>query len=215
MRYRVDNVPRVWRPCWLGFSWTVGTVTWLLLLMLHASCKITMVGRIDLWRRGNVIYSLWHRFWFLWAVSFVRAHRRHVWMQHPAAYMKPVHIGLRLMGIRVLLGSGGEEGREAAKDLVGLLCQGWSTVISPDGPYGPQGVLKKGVLHVALQSRIPILPVRFIASRIFVLPSWDRKPLPFPFSRLTVVISEPIVVTESNFEQAAELLVERMTNHNE
>jgi lysophospholipid acyltransferase (LPLAT)-like uncharacterized protein len=102
MRYRVDNVPRVWRPCWLGFSWTVGVVTWLLLLMLHASCKITMVGRIDLWRRGNFIYSL-----------------------------------------------------------------------------------------------------------------WDRKTLPFPFSRLTVVISEPIVVTENNFEQAAELLVERMTNYNE
>jgi len=63
--------------------------------------------------------------------------------------------------------------------------------------------------------RIPILPVRFIASRTFVLPFWDRKPLPFPFSRLTVVISEPIVVTENNFEQAAELLLERITNHNE
>jgi len=212
MRYRVDNVPKVWRPFWLGFSWTVGAVTWLLLRMLHDCCKITLEGRIDLWRRGNVIYSLWHRFWFLWAVSFVRSHRRHAWMQHPAAYMKPVHIGLRLMGIRVLLGSGGEEGREAANDLVGLLCQGWSTVISPDGPYGPQRVLKKGVLHIALKSGVPILPVRFIVSRTFVLPSWDRKLLPLPFSRLTVFIGDPIVVTESNFEQAAELLAEKMTN---
>jgi lysophospholipid acyltransferase (LPLAT)-like uncharacterized protein len=134
-------------------------------------------------------------------------------MQHPAAYMKPVHIGLRLMGIRILLGSGGEEGRKAARELVELLSKGWWTVISPDGPYGPEGVLKKGVLHIAMHSRAPILPVQFIASRTFVLPSWDRKLLPLPFSRITVVIGEPIKVTEVNFDRAAGLLEERMTNH--
>jgi len=124
--------------------------------------------------------------------------------------MKPIHIGLKLMGIRVLLGSGGEEGRKAANDLVDSLRKGWSTVISPDGP---QGVLKKGVLHIALQSGVPILPVRFIAPRAFTLPSWDKKPLPLPLSRVTVVLGEPITVNESNFEEAAKLLADRMTNH--
>ena len=213
MRYRVDNIPKLWHPFWLGYSWAVGTVTWFLLLMLHATCKITVEWSIDLNSRGNAIYSLWHRFWFLWAVSFVRSHHRHAWMQHPAAYMKPVHIGLRLMGIRVLLGSGDEEGRKAASDLVDLLSHGWSTVISPDGPHGPQEILKKGILHIALQSRVQILPVRFIAPRTFVLPSWDRKPIPLPFSKVTVVIGEPITVTEGNFAEAAELLVERMANN--
>jgi uncharacterized DUF497 family protein len=127
--------------------------------------------------------------------------------------MKPIHIGLKLMGVRVLLGSGGEEGRKAANDLVDLLRHGWSTAISPDGPHGPQGVLKSGVLHIALQSGVPILPVRFIASRTFALPSWDKKPLPLPFSSITVVLGEPIAVGESNFEEAAKLLTDRMTHH--
>ena len=213
MRYRVDNIPKLWHPFWLGYSWAVALGIWLLLIMLHATCNIRVENRNYFNGQHSFIYSLWHRFWFLWAVSFVRSHHRQAWIQHPAAYMKPVHIGLRLMGIRVLLGSGGEEGRKAASELVGLLRQGWSTVISPDGPHGPQGILKKGILHIALQSRVQILPVRFIAPRTFVLPSWDRKPIPLPFSRVTVVIGEPITVTESNFAEAEELLVERMANH--
>jgi lysophospholipid acyltransferase (LPLAT)-like uncharacterized protein len=127
--------------------------------------------------------------------------------------MKPIHIGLKLMRIRVLLGSGGEEGRRAAKDLVNLLRKGWSTVISPDGPQGPQGVLKKGVLHISMQSGVPILPVRFVAPRTFALPSWDKKLLPLPLFKVTVVFGEPITVNESNFEEAAKLLADRMTNN--
>ena len=213
MRYRVDTVPKVLRPFWLGLSWVAALIVWVFLVILQATCKIRIQNHNDFCGHRNFVYSLWHRFWFLWAVSFVRSHRRHAWLQHPAAYMKPIHIGLKLMGIRVLLGSGGEEGRKASNDLVALLRQGWSTVISPDGPSGPQGVLKRGVLHIALQSEVPILPVRFVASRSFALPSWDKKLLPLPLSKITVVFEKPIFVNESNFIEAAKLLADRMTNH--
>jgi lysophospholipid acyltransferase (LPLAT)-like uncharacterized protein len=213
VRYRVDNVPIIISPFWLVYSWVVGLSIWIFLVVLQATCKIRIQNHIDGYGQRNFVYSLWHRFWFLWAVSFVRSHRRHAWLQHPAAYMKPIHIGLKLMKIRVLLGSGGEEGRRAAKDLVNLLRKGWSTVISPDGPQGPQGVLKKGVLHISMQSGVPILPVRFIAHRTFALPSWDKKLLPLPLSKVTVVFGEPITVNESNFEEAARLLEDRMTNN--
>ena len=213
MRYRVDNVPIIFRPFWLVYSWVVGLNIWIFLVILQVTCKIRIQNDINFFGQRNFIYSLWHRYWFLWAVSFVRSHRRHAWLQHPASYMKPVHIGLKLMRIRVLLGSEGEEGRKAANDLVVLLRKGWSTVISPDGPHGPQGVLKKGILHIALQSGVPILPVRFITSRTFTLPSWDKKPLPLPLSIVTVVFGEPITVNESNFEDAAKFLADRMTNH--
>jgi lysophospholipid acyltransferase (LPLAT)-like uncharacterized protein len=210
VRYRVDNVPIVFRPFWLLYSWAVGLSIWTFLVILQATCEIRIQNQIDFYGERNFVYCLWHRFWFLWALAFMRLHRRHAWLQHPAAYMKPIHIGLKLMGIRVLLGSRGEEGRTAANDLVDLLRKGWSTVISPDGPHGPKGVLKKGVLHIALQSGVPILPVRFIAPRTFVLPSWDKKLLPLPLSKIMVVFGEPITVNESNFEEAVKLLEERM-----
>ena len=132
-------------------------------------------------------------------------------MQHPAAYMKPVHIALQLMGCRVVLGSGGEEGREAAATLVRLLREGWSTVILPDGPSGPARALKKGLLHIALESQVPIVPVRFRVERALRWWSWDRKSIPLPFSQINVVFDEPVIVTKSGFDDAGEVLAKRMS----
>ena len=212
MRYRVDNVPAPWRPFWLAWSWLVGLGLWILGNLLNLTLRVRIEGRPPSAPIGDgpFIYSLWHQYWLLWFVTFARSHRQHAWMQHAAAYMKPVHVVLRLMGIRILLGSGGEDGRRAASELVGLLGEGWSTAVSPDGPSGPVGVLKKGVLHIALQSGVPVQPVRFEASRCVRLRSWDRKPVPLPFARITVVFDEPVVVTEENFDAAGEILTRRM-----
>lgn len=211
MAHRVDNVAKFWRPIWLAYSWVLGLGAWLLLNLLNATCRVEIESRSDLEDRENFIYSLWHEFWFLWFVAFVRSHRRHAWMQHPAAYMKPVHIALQLMGVRVLLGSGGEEGREATATLVRLLREGWSTVISPDGPSGPARTLKKGVLHIALESQVPVVPVRLKVERAVRLWSWDRKPIPLPLTRISVVFDEPVIVTKSSFDDAGEVLARRMS----
>jgi lysophospholipid acyltransferase (LPLAT)-like uncharacterized protein len=212
MRYRVDNVPAPWRPFWLAWSWLVGLGLWILGNLLNLTCRVRIEGRPPSAPIGDgpFIYSLWHQYWFLWFATFVRSHRRHAWMQHADVYMKPVHVVLRLMGIRILLGSGGEQGRRAASELVGLLWDGWSITISPDGPSGSVRVLKKGVLHIALQSGVPVQPVRFEASRCVRLRSWDRKLAPLPFARITVVFDEPVVVTEENFDAAGEILTQRM-----
>lgn len=210
MRYRVDNVPWLWRPIWLAYSWVLALGALAVLYFLHLTCRVCVEGRENLGGRNCFIYSLWHEFWFLWFVAFMRSLRHHAWMQHPAAYMKPVHLALQLMGVRVLLGSGGEEGQKAAATLVGLLRQGWSTAISPDGPSGPVRVLKKGVLHIARESEVPIVPVRFQARPVMRLPSWDQKQVPLPFARIRVIFGEPITVSDENFEEAAQLLTQGM-----
>jgi hypothetical protein len=56
-------------------------------------------------------------------------------MQHPFWFMKPVHLFLRFIGIeRIILGSTGHHGQEAADELVTCLRKGCSTVLLPDGP---------------------------------------------------------------------------------
>jgi lysophospholipid acyltransferase (LPLAT)-like uncharacterized protein len=210
--YRVDNVPWPLRPFWLAYSYLTGVAFWTLFLLLNLTCRIGARGTEHLEDRSNHIFCLWHGSWFPWFATFVLAHDRHVLMQHPAAFTKPVHVVLRLMGIRILLGSGGEEGRQAAERLVDHLRGGWSTAISPDGPAGPAGVMKKGVLHIALQSGVPVIPVRFVVSRGVNIPSWDGKRAPLPFSRITVIYGEPVIVTEENFEEAGRLLAARMSD---
>jgi Kdo2-lipid IVA 3' secondary acyltransferase len=112
------------------------------------------------------------------------------------------------MGLkRLLLGSSGEEGRRAANELAGPVQSGWSTTISPDGPSGPARSLKKGVLHIALQSGVPIVPLSITASRFISFPTWDRKKHPLPFNRIKVFIHNAIYVDRHNFDEIGTKIV--------
>jgi hypothetical protein len=129
--------------------------------------------------------------------------------------MKPVHTMFRFMGLkRLVLGSSGEEGRRAVNELAQLVKQGWSTTISPDGPYGPPKVLKKGVLHLALQSGARIVPLTISASRFVCWPSWDSKKIPLPFNHIKVTVQEAISVTRQNFDEIGSALKDALGDPN-
>jgi len=181
------------------------------LVLLNATCRVRFHGTERLVEGGNYIYSFWHRFLGVWFVAALRRQRGHAWLQHPAAYMQPVHIVLHLMGVRTVLGSSGEEGRRAAATLTELVKNGASTSITPDGPRGPAHELKKGVLHIALGSGIPIVPVRMHTRPSLRLPTWDRKVFPLPFARIDITFETPIHVTAENFEEAGRRVAEGMT----
>ena len=63
---------------------------------------------------------------------------------------------------------------------------------------------------MALQSGVPIIPLRVVATRCFRTRSWDRKMQPVPFSTIDVVIGSPIVVTTSTFEATFEALTQAL-----
>ena len=208
MAYRVDDVPWYWRPFWLAWSWVVALAWLALLIVLNVTCRVRIEGSGQLVTGANYVYSFWHESLGLWFVAFLRRQRGYAWMQHPAAYMKPVHIVLDLMGVRKCLGSSGEEGRNAAAVLTELVRNGASTVITPDGPKGPPHVLKKGVLHVAAGSGVAVVPVRLKATPSLRLRTWDGKSVPVPFSKIMVTLGAPIYVNAENFDEAA-LAIER------
>ena len=66
--------------------------------------------------------------------------------------------------------------------------------------------MRTGVLHIALQSGVAIVPLHVSATRCFRSGSWDRKMQPLPFSTINVVVGSPIVVTEGTFEESFEAL---------
>jgi hypothetical protein len=125
--------------------------------------------------------------------------------------MKPIHILLRLMGVeKIILGSTGHSGREASDQLVECLKRGYSTVMLPDGPNGPPLILKKGILHMSMQSGVPIVAIQFIASSYFKLNTWDRKKMAYPFSTIEMEIGNPIQVTSDNFDEAHTIIAEAL-----
>ncbi len=64
-----------------------------------------------------------------------------------------------------------------------------------DGPLGPSGLAKGGAVVCAARTGRPLRPVGAAARRAFVVgPSWSKIWLPFPFSRVVVVVGEPLPV---------------------
>ncbi|MFW5782337.1 MAG: lysophospholipid acyltransferase family protein [Candidatus Muiribacteriaceae bacterium] len=61
-----------------------------------------------------------------------------------------------------------------------------------DGPKGPIYQPKDGFLYLSSKTGMPILPVRVVYhnAKLFKR-SWDRYKLPKPFSKITVIFSEP------------------------
>jgi len=51
------------------------------------------------------------------------------WLNHPAWYMKPIHVLLHLTGVEhICLGSSGNNGMAALENVIGYLKQGYSTL---------------------------------------------------------------------------------------
>jgi lysophospholipid acyltransferase (LPLAT)-like uncharacterized protein len=201
MSYRVDTIPRAIRPFYLAITWTLGLILYTYYFCCRVTSQILIEGPGDHDLSRHSIFCMWHESWWSYFVVFLRCPSAHAMITHPAAYMKPVHTLFRLMGVkRLLLGSSGEEGKRAVNEVAQLVRQGWSTTISPDGPYGPPRVVKKGVLHLALKSGLPIVPLTISASRFVSWPSWDSKKFPLPFSRIKITVHEAICVTCHNFD---------------
>ncbi len=65
-------------------------------------------------------------------------------------------------------------------------------MITPDGPKGPPGEVKPGVLFAAQESGAPIIPFSWSAARFWTLPTWDGLMIPKPFTRIKVKFGSPI-----------------------
>ena len=85
------------------------------------------------------------------------------------------------------------------------------TAVAPDGPGGPVRVLKRGVLHMAARSGVPVTPLAFDHGAAWRAPSWDRKWIVLPFSRITVFVGEPVTVTPETLDEAERRILEGLS----
>jgi lysophospholipid acyltransferase (LPLAT)-like uncharacterized protein len=70
--------------------------------------------------------------------------------------------------------------------------------IAVDGPLGPYHQVKQGVIRLASRLGYHLLPVSVDAHRKCVLKKrWDQMEIPFPFTRVCLVMGDPIEVPAS------------------
>lgn len=111
------------------------------------------------------------------------------------------------VGFRPVRGSSSRGGARALLQLVRLLRGPEVCCHLVDGPRGPRGEIKPGLILLAQRSGAALIPVVYTASWKWVARrSWDRMVVPLPFSRLAVRHLPPRWVPRDLDDVAAEAL---------
>lgn len=105
-------------------------------------------------------------------------------------------------------GSSTRGGKRALIEIVRNMNQGFPGALTVDGPKGPAHVVKPGIVEIARLCQCAILPLSPYASSNWVFKkSWDQFRIPKPFSKIVVVIGEPIFIddkiTREHFDDVA------------
>ncbi len=101
---------------------------------------------------------------------------------------------LKYLGWNPVRGSSSRGEIKALKEAIRLSRKGYSFGHIVDGPRGPFGLVKPGVIMIAKFSRMPILPFIISPENKWTFNSWDKFMLPKPFSRVIVRFDKGIYV---------------------
>ncbi len=105
---------------------------------------------------------------------------------------------LRSWGYHVIRGSSSKQSKEAMDMMRGVVRDGYTLCVTPDGPRGPYHEMKMGAIRVAQTTGVPLVMVTVGYSRFKRLKrSWDRFEIPLPFSAARVEYSNPILIDPS------------------
>lgn len=154
---------------------------------------------------GSIVYASWHQRFFPGITLF--ASRKPI-----AVIISQSHDGEMIarvantLGWQAVRGSSSRGGRHALKRVRQLTTQGYRISHIVDGPQGPFGVVKPGLISIARFAGAPIVPTITSAQRRWVFKnSWDRFMIPKPFSKIFIRFGSPIEVPrrldEKSFEE--------------
>ena len=177
-----------------------------LLWLWAKSCRMTVVGEEEhrsLRREGKpCIIIVWHGRILLPPFYFRK--RNIMPLISPSGDGEIVARIVSGWGFKVLRGSSSHSMVGVWKDMIRELSSGGELIIVPDGPRGPNRVLKEGCLRLAQETGGWIVPFSFSASRKKSLESWDRFLMFKPFSRLVVLFDKPFTVAPDLSGEALE-----------
>ncbi len=165
---------------------------------------------------GRVLLCTWHQQFFA-AIRPFQNYRDY----NPSLMISKSTDGTIIAGVakrsgwNPVLGSSSKGGAEALKDMIAGLKKSRLAGHVVDGPRGPAGRIKAGIIRLAHAADAVIVPFYTSADRAWYFNSWDNFLLPKPFSRVTLTYGEMIrfdrPVGQDDFESQRRRLEEVMT----
>lgn len=194
-------------PVWQKLRWRMfGFLGRLVLRVWAKTSRIKVLGEEE-YRKARragkpVILILWHGRLMLAPYFFRnRGISALVSPSRDGEIIARIALGWRF---RIVRGSGSHTMVRAWVEMRQDLRKGGELIIIPDGPRGPDRVLKTGCLKLAQDTGAVLVPWSFSSSRKKHFESWDRFLFFYPFSRIVCLYGKPLSVPpaldEAGFE---------------
>ena len=158
-----------------------------------------------IFEKGEVpIYISWHQRFFPGITFFAKRHRISIMISKSkdGDYISKI---VKILGWTPVRGSSTRGGKEALEELKDKAMRGCTIGHIVDGPKGPFGVVKPGLLIIAQYSGMPILPAIVSSDKHWIFNSWDKFMVPKPFSRVIIMFDRetyiPASIDNNDFER--------------
>lgn len=162
---------------------------------------------------GTVIYASWHQRFFP-GIAFFSTRKPIAIRISQSRDGEMIARLVDILGWQSVRGSSSKGGMQALKQLRSLTKQGYRVGHIVDGPQGPVGVVKPGLITIAQFAGSPIVPTIASAERYWTASSWDRFMVPKLFSKVVLRFARPIPVprrlNEKEFETLRKDVQEQM-----
>ena len=166
-------------------------------------------------RHKCLIYASWHQRFFP-GITFFSSRKPIAIMISQSRDGEMIDKVVDVLGGCPVRGSSTRGGSTALNKLKDLACAGYNIGHIVDGPKGPFGNVKPGLLRIAQAAGKPIVPTIISSQKKWIFNSWDRFMVPKPFSRVIIRFGEAIDISAElegeAFEQKRLFIEQRMKN---
>ena len=184
-------------------------------LLTYRTCRIEVFGKENedqFLREGKpILFVSWHQ-GLLYYVHHFR-NRDGIIMVSRSKDGEIIDRVLKLFGFMSARGSSSRGGKEALEVMIETInrthCSGG---LVADAPRGPAGDAKIGIIKLAKETGLPLIPVMMWAKRKVLFNSWDKTLLPLPFSRIGFHFEKPILVPADASKEQMEAARVDLTN---
>ena len=177
-------------------GWLLGLVArlWLATLRVH----VVRDPALDLVGSRPWVLAFWHG--TQWPLLAWRRRRRTVVLVSLSSDGAIQARALSVQGLRVVRGSSSRGGVRGLAALVrAMKTEDADAAFAVDGPRGPRGVVKGGVVVAAQATGAVLVPMTGrVRQGIVLRRAWDRFAIAWPFTRVDVVLGAPIDPVEED-----------------
>jgi len=178
-----------------------------LLFIIGKTTKFHILGEDkykDLQREGkSVIFAFWHNRIFLLPFYYrYKLKRKNIcFLASPSTDGEILSRLMKRLEFRAVRGSTRHYGKKSMQEMVQSLKTGYDGAIVPDGPQGPKYKVQPGIIHIAKETGLPIVPAAYNTRNKRVLPTWDNFLLPLPFSQAVIIYGKPLWIEKDSHRE--------------